>query len=70
MAIITRWRMPPESWCGWRSMIAFASGMRTFSSIRSASARAASAEQFSCRRTASAICSPTVKTGFSEVIGS
>ncbi|MNL09265.1 hypothetical protein D3C87_1300190 [compost metagenome] len=41
MAIITRWRMPPESWCGKRSSTRRASGMRTSSSMRSASARAA-----------------------------
>ena len=41
MAIITRWRMPPDSWCGKRSSTPRASGMRTSSSMRRASARAA-----------------------------
>ena len=70
MAIITRWRMPPESWCGWRPSTRFASGMRTISSMRSASAWAAARLMPWCRRIDSAICSPTVKTGLSEVIGS
>ncbi|CFE02017.1 Uncharacterised protein [Bordetella pertussis] len=47
-----------------------ASGMRTCSSMRSASARAAAASLPWCSRMVSAICSPAVNTGFSEVIGS
>ena len=70
MAITTRWRMPPDSWCGWRPSTFLASGMRTRSSMRSASARAAWRESPWCRRMDSAICSPTVNTGFSEVMGS
>ena len=71
IAIITRWRMPPENWCG-------------YSSTRSAGLRHADqAEHLDgpvqglllgrrprCSRTASAICSPTVIVGFSEVSGS
>ncbi|MDT4833012.1 hypothetical protein FQZ97_665960 [compost metagenome] len=70
IAIITRWRMPPESWCGKRSSTLRASGMRTSSSMRSASARAAELLLPWWMRMASAIWSPAVNTGFSEVIGS
>ncbi len=38
MAIITRWRMPPENWCGYSSKRDEALGMRTFSSRRIVSA--------------------------------
>ena len=41
MAIMMRWRMPPENSCGYMEMRALASGMRTASSIRTASATAA-----------------------------
>src|SRR5665213_1886162 len=50
--------------------MARASGMRTCSSIRNASARAACASLRWCSRIDSAICSPAVITGLSEVIGS
>ena len=33
MAIITRWRMPPESWCGYSRTRRLAAGMPTRSSI-------------------------------------
>ncbi len=36
MAIITRCRMPPDSWCGYSSSRRAASGMRTLSSMSSA----------------------------------
>ena len=70
IAIITRWRMPPESWCGWRSSTWAASGMRTCSSMRSASRFAAAKSLPWCSRIDSAICSPIVNTGLSDVIGS
>ena len=41
MAIMTRWRMPPESWCGYSSSRRPASAMRTRSSISRARSRAA-----------------------------
>ena len=62
--------MPPESWCGWRVSTLRASGMRTSSIMRSASAMASLRDFPWCRRMDSAICSPTVKTGLSDVIGS
>ena len=70
IAIITRWRMPPDSWCGKRSSTLRASGMRTRSSMRSASARAAARSMPWWLRMDSAICSPAVNTGFSDVMGS
>ena len=33
-AIITRWRMPPESWCGYSCTRCFAAGISTSSSMR------------------------------------
>ncbi|MFN8620031.1 MAG: hypothetical protein U0869_04665 [Chloroflexota bacterium] len=36
MAIIARWRMPPENWCGYSSMRRFALGMPTSSSSSTA----------------------------------
>ncbi len=43
MAIITRWRMPPESRCGYSSMRFSGAGMRTWRSISIAARRAAAA---------------------------
>src|SRR5438552_4781161 len=70
MAIMMRWRMPPESWCGYSFTRRSAFGMCTSLSISIVLAIASRRPRRSCRRTASAICSPTVNTGFSEVIGS
>ena len=70
MAIITRWRMPPESWCGYSFTRRSAFGMCTIFSISTVLSIASRRPRPSCRRMASAICSPTVNTGFSEVIGS
>ena len=69
-AIITRWRMPPESSCGyWRSRRS-ASGMRTRSSQSLACLVAASPDMPRCRRRGSAICSPMRTWGVSAVSGS
>ena len=70
IAIITRWRMPPDSWWGYSLARRLASGMPTNESISTARAIAALRSRCRCRATTSAICSPTVKTGLSEVIGS
>jgi hypothetical protein len=70
IAIITRWRMPPESWYGKLFNTLRASGMRTSSSMRNASARAAAALLPWCTWIDSAIWSPAVNTGLSEVMGS
>ena len=40
-AIIARWRMPPENWCGYSSARRRGSGMLTLCSISTASSRAA-----------------------------
>ncbi len=70
IAIITRWRMPPESWCGYWSRQRRASAMRTRSSISRARSRAACHGSLKCRTTLSAICVPMVSTGLRLVIGS
>ena len=70
MAIITRWRMPPESWWGYSSSRRLASAMRTRSSISPARSRAARHGTPRWRTTFSAICVPTVSTGLRLVIGS
>ena len=62
--------MPPESWCGCRPRTFLDSGIRTRSSMRRASASASLLLLPWCRLIDSAICSPMVKTGLSEVIGS
>ena len=70
MAIMMRWRCPPENWCGKLSTRRAASGMPTRSSRVMAFSRAALLDRFWCRRSGSAICAPTRCTGFSAVIGS
>ncbi len=70
MAIITRWRMPPESLCGYSSMRRSGEGMRTRRSISIACSRACCFVTGRWRRMPSTIWSPTVKAGLSEVIGS
>ena len=70
MAIITRWRMPPESRWGYRRITAAASGSPTF--LRSIRARAA-ASSFPnpmWTRMLSVIWFPMVNTGFKDVRGS
>ena len=44
MAIITRWRMPPDRRCGYSPRRTSGSGMRTRRSISSARSRAAAAD--------------------------
>ena len=71
MAIMTRWRMPPDSSCGYD----FQPGLRLGDADRRQHARgersqARSCGTRSCSRMASAICSPTLITGLREVIGS
>ena len=70
IAIITRWRMPPEKRCGYSWKRDFAEGIFTFSSRRIVSASASERDRPRCRISASAIWKPMVSTGFSEVIGS
>ena len=70
IAIITRWRMPPDSWWGYSPMRRAGSGMPTRSSSSIARRRAAAPCSFWCWRSTSPIWRPTVSTGLSEVIGS
>ena len=70
IAIMTRWRMPPDSWCGYSSARRAASGIPTWVSISIARLRASSPVIPPCVEIDSAIWLPQVKTGLSEVIGS
>jgi hypothetical protein len=70
IAIITRWRMPPDNWCGKSSKRSAADGIRTSSSTSIARWRAASFDLSECAWIASTICRPMLCTGLSEVIGS
>ncbi len=70
MAIITRWRMPPDNSWGYWLRRRPASGMRTSLSSRSAVARASPRLSSRWVRSGSAICLPIFISGFSDVIGS
>ncbi len=69
-AITTRWRMPPENWCGYCSSRCSAAGMPVSCSSFTARARASSALTGRCVRMVSVSCRPMVYSGFSEVSGS
>ncbi len=71
IAIIARWRMPPENSCGYCAMRRSANGTPTTSS--SSIARFSASSSFMpalWTSSASEIWFPTVSTGFSDVIGS
>ena len=70
MAIITRWLMPPESWCGKAPSRSCGDGMPTRSRSSRARLRAALRSMPSWKRSASVSWNPTVKQGFKELIGS
>ncbi len=70
IAIMTRWRMPPDSLCGYSSMRFSGEGMWTRRNSSIARSRAARRAPPRWRRMVSMICSPMVKLGLSEVIGS
>src|SRR5690554_4952859 len=70
MAIITRWRMPPENWCGYWSMRWAAPGMPTLSSIAMAFWRASALSIFLWICRGSISCFEMRKKGFKLVIGS
>ena len=70
MAIITRWRMPPDSSWGYCLTRRSGYGMPTMRSASMARSRASCLLILKCSRTASAIWSPTVNTGLRLVIGS
>ena len=70
MAIITRWRMPPENSWGNDLRRIFGLGMPTRSSSSTARARAAEPDMLLWTSNASVIWSPTVKIGVSDDSGS
>ncbi len=70
IAIITRWRMPPENSCGYALSRCRAPEMPTRSRRLNASARASRRPSPRWMRSGSAICSPIVKTGLRLDIGS
>ena len=63
MAIIARWRMPPENSCGYISMRRSASGMRTCSSIAVAWRTASAPPMPRCLTRTSVNCLPTRMIG-------
>ena len=70
IAIITRWRMPPENWCG-KLLIRFSGcGIPTMLSSSIARERASALGSFRWATIVSTICSSMVNTGFRLVIGS
>ena len=70
MAIMTRWRMPPDIWCGKSRARSSGLGMPTTRSISTARAQASFLLMSECVRMASTIWSPTRYTGFRLVMGS
>src|SRR5439155_1414024 len=70
IAIITRWRMPPDSSCGYCLTRRSGLLMPTSRSDSMALFQASFLDILVCCTTASVIWSPTVKTGFRLVIGS
>ena len=70
MAMTTRWRMPPESWCGYSPRAVPGRECRRARASRSPSLHASRLDMPAWMRATSPIWSPTVKTGFSAVIGS
>ena len=70
IAMTTRWRIPPESWCGYSCRRCSGDGRRTSLSSSSARSRAAPRSTRWCARTASATCAPMRIVGFSDRDGS
>jgi len=68
MAMTTLCFMPPENWCG--KSPALSAGMPTVSNISMAFSSASFLVHFSWTRITSAICSPTLTTGFRDDMGS
>ena len=68
MAMTTRWRMPPLN--SWGYSLYRWPGICTFSSISMAFFSASASERFWWATRASEIWTPTVTTGFRDVIGS
>ncbi len=70
IAIMIRWRWPPESWCGYEATIRAGSGRCTSRTMSRIFARRAAASSVVCSTRTSSICSPQRMTGLSAVIGS
>ena len=70
MAIMTRWRWPPDSWCGKARYIAPGSGRPTSPIAATTRARRWAADRPVWISSISPIWSPTRATGLSAVIGS
>ena len=70
MAMTTRWRMPPESWCGNSSTRCSGAGMRTRCRSWMAASRASLAFRPRWSIRDSPICRPMLCTGFRAVMGS
>ena len=70
MAIITRWRMPPDSWWGYQRTRSSGEGMPTERRSSTAVAPASLRSRSRWRRSDSVIWRPTRTTGLRAVIGS
>ena len=70
MAIITRWFMPPDIWCGKALSRLSGAGIPTCSSSSMQRRCAALASMPRCSLSVSASWKPTVKQGFRLVVGS
>ena len=71
IAIITRWRIPPDSWCGYCRKRSRAAGSRTSSISSTARSTAlADSDTSQCSWIASVICGPIRIVGFSDRLGS
>ena len=70
MAIATRWRMPPENWCGYPRKRSSGEGMPTRTSVARARSSASVRDTLLCARIASIICVSIRNTGLSVIIGS
>ena len=68
--MVTRWRMPPESWCGYSERRCSGSGMPTELSRAMAVSCASPLSMFRWNCSDSVIWRPIFTTGLSEVIGS
>ena len=70
IAIMMRWRCPPDSWCGNESYMRAGSGRCTCSIIARMRALRSAGASCVCSASTSSICTPQRMTGFSAVIGS
>ncbi len=66
MAIMMRWRMPPENWCGYWPTRSLAAGMRTRSISSTALARESFRDMPRWTWNISPSWSPTLRTGLRE----